>query len=248
MKLRYLAWLLPLFFCCCHKGGNNSNKNNLGFTFTTTYDSVITSYVNNSFTLSFNVDVLTGSITGNPITYSITGLPADVIVTPTSLSVEGQLGGTFKFNFGSTSVSNDTVNFIISSSVNGTQKHKLILNIQPLPDYSSTLAGTYSGAYDYSTPYDGFYYFTSVVSTVTGMPYTINIGNVRIHDTTILIIASLSNIVTVPFQTIGTYSIWGTGTYSHDNPPNSTLYQMTVYDTTVHNGADTEACIMHIQH
>src|ERR1700733_7372804 len=108
MKLRYLAWLLPLFFCCCHKGGNNSNKNNLGFTFTTTYDSVITSYVNNSFTLSFNVDVLTGSITGNPITYSITGLPADVIVTPTSLSVEGQLGGTFKFNFGSTSVSNDT--------------------------------------------------------------------------------------------------------------------------------------------
>ena len=99
MKIRYLAWLIPLFLLCCKKSNNNNTNKSAGFTFTTTYDSVITSYANDSFVFSFNVNVLTGSITGNPVTYSISGLPANVTVTPDSILVQDLLSGIFKFNF-----------------------------------------------------------------------------------------------------------------------------------------------------
>ena len=247
MKIRYLAWLIPLFLLCCKKSNNNNTNKSAGFTFTTTYDSVITSYANDSFVFSFNVNVLTGSITGNPVTYSISGLPANVTVTPDSILVQDLLSGIFKFNFGNIQAGNDTVNFTISSAVYGIQKHKLILNILPPTDYSSLLAGTYPGAYNYCTPIDSIYHFSSVVSAVTGTPYTITISNVMVYDTSFTVTASLSNIVTVHFQTIGAYTIWGSGNYTHDNPPNSALYQITMYDTVVH-GLDTEACLIHIAH
>lgn len=246
MKIRCIAWLLPVLFCCCHKN-DNSNKKLPGFTFTTTYDSVITTYPNKTYDFSFSVNVLTGSITGNPVTYSVGSLPTGVTDSPGSIVVNGSLGGLFKFTIGDVTPGSYTMNLASSCTATGLKSHNLILKVLALPDYSILLSGTYPNSHDYCTPSNILYTFSAVVSKLSGTASSINISNLRIYDTTLTVTASLSNVVTIPKQTFGGYTIWGSGTYTHDNPPYDTLYMLTLYDTTAH-GSDTEACLIHIQH
>ena len=245
MKIRYTAYIFLMLFCCCHK--SNSNNKTVTFSYSTTYDSVINTYANKSFTYSVSINVLTGSITGNPVTYTIAGLPAGVTDSPANLITSNQLGGIFTFKVGN--VAPGVYPLLLSSSctATGTSHHNVLLNILPLPDYSTTLAGTYPGSNNYCTPANQFYLYSSVISTVTATPYTITISNVRVFDTSLTITALLSTSVIIPFQTIGSYSIRGTGNFTHDKAPNDTLYMLTLYDSTVH-GHDSEACLMHIQH
>ena len=247
MKMLRLIWLLPILFCCCHKSNNNSNNKTSGFTYSTTYDSVITTYANKSLPFSFTVNVLTGSITGNTLTYSISGLPAGVTAAPASIQVNGQLGGLFNITVDSIAAGNYPLSLVSSCTATGTRNQNLVLKVLAMPDYTLLLSGTYPNSHNYCQPRDTLYSFSSVVSAVTGTPYSINISNLRIFDTSLQITAMLSDVVKVPYQVHGSYAIWGSGNYTHDNPPNSSLYMLTLYDTTVH-GTDTEACLIHIQH
>jgi hypothetical protein len=249
MRFRYLAWLLPLLFCCCNKKDSGTTKKYEDFTFSTSYDSVLTYYTysgNNTHIFTFNVAVLTGDIGDNPITFSVTNLPANVTVTPSSQVVTHLLGGVFTFAFGSVPVGVDTANLIISSTATGTQTHKLIIKVQAPPDYATLLAGTYAGSYDFCQP-DSFFNYSSVVSTIPDTPYKIKITNVKNLGTGFIVRANVSNVVTIPLQSYMGYTIWGSGTFSHDNPPNTSLYQMAINDTLVH-GTDTNYCTIHIAH
>ncbi len=248
MKIRLLTGLLLLLFCCCHKSTNNNHNNNNGtFSYSTTYDTLISTYANRSISFSFGVNVLTGDINANPVSYAISSLPANVSVTPASMSVTSFLGGLFTFVIGNVPAGSYPIKFTSNTTATGSLSHNLTLTILPDPDYSTKLAGTYPHAHNYSTPKDTLYNFSCIVSTVTGTPYTIKINNLSIYDTTISLTASLSSTITIPLQTTGTYTTWGRGTYSHDNAPYDTLYMLTIYDTTVH-GTDTGVNLIHIQH
>jgi hypothetical protein len=247
MKTHYLAWLLPLLFCCCHKDKDKSNNSNgNSFTYTTTYDTIISSYANRSLDFSYSVNVLTGSITTNPITYSISGLPANVTVAPGSQTVTTLLGGVFNFTIGAIAPGNYTLNFTSKTAGVTALTHPLTLKILAFPDYGDKLAGTYGYAYDYCTPADMIYNYTSVVTKATDTPYKITISNVRNLGASFVVTAVLSNVVRIPVQTVNGYTIWGTGVYSHDNTPFDTSYMLVINDTMVH-ALDTEACTMHIQ-
>jgi hypothetical protein len=247
MKKYLLAWLLPLLFCCCHKDKNNSSNNNgNSFTYSTTYDTVISSYANRTLSFSYSVNVLTGSITTNPLTYSISGLPANVTVAPGSQTVSALLGGMFTFTIGAIAPGNYTVNFISKPTGMSALSHPLTLKIVALPDYADKLAGTYGYSYDYCRPADTLYNYTSVVTKVADTPYKITISNVRNLGASFVVTAVLSSVVKIPVQTVNGYTIWGTGNYSHDNTPFDTSYMMVINDTMV-NALDTQACTMHIQ-
>ena len=248
MKIRALAFLLLIFFCCCHKTKKNSNGNNSNtFTYTTTYDSVITTYANTSKLFTFQVNVLTGSITDSPLTYSIGGVPTGVTVNPATVEVTALLGGNYNIVVGNVPVGDYKLTFVSSTAKGVSKNYNLKLRVIGLPDYALKLEGTYPGSYDFCIPENMFYNHTSVVSSVSGTPYQIKISNVKSMGAGVYVTANVSTVVTVPFQTVGAYKIWGTGTFTHDNPPYDTGYQMTIYDTMV-NGVDTQHCTMHVQH
>lgn len=242
MNFRLAALLVAVLFWSCNKGDETVKKPAAPFSFTTTYDSVYTCYANSNTTLSFSINVLNGDINDNPVTYSITGLPAGVAVIPTSQTVRGVLGGAFTISLGDIAVGTYTANIIISNSSIGTQTHKLILNVNPPKDYGPILAGTYDSCYDFCQP-DSFFYYSSVVSTVTDTPYLIRISNIKNMGAGIKIRAWLSKTVTVPAQPAGGYTIWGSGTYAKDN---GTKYRITINDTLA-KGLDTQYCTIHIE-
>lgn len=246
MKSRYIVWLLSLFLCCCNKNPS-APAVNTAFSFTSTYDSILNCAPNSSYILDFNTEVLSGSVDSNPVTYTISGLPANVTVFPNTQSVALVKGGIFLFTFGNVPVGRDTASIVISSAATGPQYHMLLINILGLPDYASKLAGTYPGSYDYCIPADSLYNYTSIVNKVTDTPYEIKITNVKNLGLGFTVTAWLSTRVTIPFQSVGGYQIWGSGTFTHDNPPNENLYQMAINDTLVY-GTDTERCTIHIQH
>lgn len=246
MKLSYLTWLLPLLFCCCKKSNDNSHSGKVAFTYATTCDSVITSYAFVNHEFAFTVKELTGSIIDSPVTYAISGLPANVVVIPASQTVSALLGGVFVFNIGNVAPGSYHLDLTSRSAANVTIHHPLTLTILPDPDYSNRLVGSYGYCYDFCQPVDSFYNYASVVAPVTGSPYTITISNVRNLGAAYTVTASVSNVVKIAPQVVNGYTIWGTGNFAHDNPPYDTGYMITIYDTMAH-GVDTEACIMHIQ-
>ncbi len=247
MKCGHLIWVVLLFFCCCNKSQPTPINQYEDFSFTTQYDSVISCYPNSLYNIIFNIQVLGGSIDSNVITYTISGLPVGITSTPASQTVGHVMGGAFNLTIGNIAVGTYTANFFISSAVNGTETHHLIIHILPPADNSPKLVGTYHTSYDYCNPSGNFYNYTSVVSTVADTPYEIKITNIKNLGPGFVVRAWVSNVVTIPQQTIGGYTIWGTGTFTHDNPPFDTLYQMTIMDTIV-TGTDVEHCIIHIQH
>jgi len=246
MKPRHLTWLLPLLLCCCNKN-QPAPVGNSTFTFISTYDSIINCAPNSTFTLAFNTTVLSGSVDSNPVTYTISGLPANVTVFPTTQTVGLVKGGLFIFSVGNAPPGRDTASFVIGSAATGLQNHMLLINVLSLPDYASKLAGTYPHSYDYCEPVDSLYNYTSIVSKVVDTPYEIKISNVKDLGLGFTVTAWLSTRVTIPYQWVGSYQIWGSGTFTHDNPPYDSLYQMAINDTLV-IGADTERCTIHIQH
>ena len=246
MRFRILIPALWVLFFSCGKGGSNAPVKP-AFTFTATYDSFLTTYANKNYVLPFSITVLSGDISGNPVTFSLSGLPSNISVTPVTQTVTGALSGVFTFSFGTVTPGMDTFLLTIKCDATGTQVHKLVMTILPSPDYSGLLAGDYPHSYTYATPRDTTMQFDAQVGIVTGTPYAIKIMNAMIFDTVVTINASLTNIVNIPFQSLGSYKMWGRGIYTHDNPPYDTLYELTLYDTTAH-GNDTEACLIHIQH
>ena len=246
MKLRHPVWILLLLFCCCHKD-QPSPVVSVPFTFTTTYDSILTCTPNSTKILFFNVMVLSGTIDTNPITYTITNMPANTTVIPATQTVTLVQGGIFTFNIGNVPPGNDTVSFTISSSANGTENHKIILKVNAPSDFAAKLAGTYPASYDYCTPSDSIYLYSAVTSAVADTPHLLKIRNIKNLGLDFTVTAWISTNVTIPYQSVGSYKIWGSGTYTHDNPPHDTVYQMIIYDTLV-SGLDTERCIIHLQH
>ncbi|MES2704303.1 MAG: hypothetical protein V4649_16800 [Bacteroidota bacterium] len=217
------------------------------FVYSTQYNPIISCYAGSSMIFSFNVIVKKGSIAKNKLTCTMQGLPAGATVTPTSQVVGLLLGGVYTFNAGTLPVGDYPVQFSITSDLTGTETRSLIFRVNPLPDYAGTLAGTYIKCFDFCPP-TGFTYYTSTVSAVADTPYLIRISNIKNMGADFIVRAWLSTTVKIPVQTIGDYTIWGSGTYSKDGRPgHENDYVMLVDDTLAH-GLDTQRCTMHIEH
>jgi len=252
MKIGYLVLFLVLLCFGCTKPQTATPIANQDTTFSyiTYYDSVISCNANSAYTLVFNINVLNGNIEYNRVSYNITNLPSGFSVIPSSLSVGELMGGVFSFNTGNVAIGTDTVLLNISTVAGGSKAHRLIFNIIPYPDFSGKLAGMYHTSFDFCQP-DSITNYTSVVTTVPGIPYALHISNVKNLGMGFIVNAFVSETspatVFIPFQTVSGYKIWGTGEFNHDAPPYDTAYQATIYDTMVH-GIDTERCIIHLLH
>ena len=231
-----------LFICCGKKDSGTVTKPPAGFTFTTSYDSVYSCYPNSNVTLSFTINVESGDITSNPVTYTITGLPPNVTVTPATQTVGGVLGGAFTITLGNVPKGADTAKLIISSAATGTETHKIIFNVHDPVDNAPMLAATYNHCYDYCQP-TGFFYYSSVVATVPDTPYLVRISNVRNLGTGVGLKAWISNVVQVPVQWAGAYKVWGSGHYFKDT---GSFFRMEINDTMV-SGTDTQYSVVHIE-
>ncbi len=242
MKSHQLLWLMPFVFCACGKKNPDQPKPAV-FTFTTSYDSVLRCYANSPYVFSFGVNVLSGDIGTNRVNFEVKGLPSDITVDVASQSVGYIMGGSFKFTIGNMPVGFDTVGFVISSAATGSQTHKLIFDVQKPIDYSPLLAGTYIHCFDFCQP-DSFFYYSSVVTTVTDTPYLVRISNIKNLGAGKIVRALISKVVTIPVQTIGAYTIWGSGTFFKDT---GNYYQMIINDTLA-KGVDTQRCTIHTVH
>lgn len=245
--------VLLAFLCCCNK--NNSSNNNVvnppattGFGYYLSYDPVISIYANSNFNFPFFIIVDSGDISTNPLTVTITSLPAYTSCTPSSLIVTQLLGGVLNIKVGNLAAGTYKMQLVINGTANGSKSHNLFLKINPLPDYSALLARTYTGCYDFCTPINSLTYYTSVVTKIVDTPYKISISNIKKLGSSFVVRAWLSNIVTIPRQTIGPYTIWGSGTFGKDSRAAfDSLYTMTINDTLV-SGVDTQYCTVHVQH
>jgi hypothetical protein len=242
MKSHHLLWILPLFLFSCGKKNPDQPKP-VAFTFTTTYDSVLRCYANCPYVFSFGVNVLTGDIGANRVFFSVAGLPTEISVDEAVQSVGYVMGGSFKFTIGNMPIGYDTVALVISTATGGSQTHKLIFDVQKPIDYSPRLVGTFPHSFDFCQP-DSFFYYSSVVSTIADTPYLVKISNIKNLGPAYKIRALISKVVTIPVQTVGAYTIWGSGTFSKDT---GIYYQMLISDTMV-KGVDTERCTIHIVH
>jgi len=241
MKFRLAVFLLSVLFLCCNKGTDTVTKPPAPFSFTSRYDSIYTCYPYSNVTLSFTINVTNGDILGNPVTYTVAGLPPTITATPVTQTVGGVMGGAFTLTLGNIAAGTYLAHFIISSKVTGVDSHKLILNVIPPIDYAPLMAGTYDSAYDFCYP-DSFFHYTSVVSAVADTPYLVKISNIKKLGAGFKIRAWLNKTITVPVQYVGGYTIWGSGSYFKDGAG----YSMRIDDTLV-KGIDTQRCTIHIE-
>jgi len=246
MRIRSLVWLLLLLLCCCKKHNNPVTPDpNFNFEYTATYDSVISMPANSSFPFVFYINVVNGDINNNKLSCTITNLPGNVTVIPASQVVGLLMGGVFTFNTGDIPVGCDTVILTISSAATGSTPHRLILNITPPIDYATKLAGIYDSSYDFCNPI--VFKHASVVATVPNTPYTVNISNLNNLGSTFAVSAQVTNIITIPFQTVNGIKVWGSGTYNRDPLTGNLQFEIAINDTIV-TGIDTQVCTAHIQH
>jgi hypothetical protein len=247
MKYIALICMVSLVVLGCKKKHSDSVTTTDNFAFTGTSDSLVTVTPYVTVTFPFNIKVLAGDITQNHLTCLITGLPANVTVSPDSLEVAQLLGGVFMFNTTNITPGSYPIQLVIKSKSHGTETHNIILKANPSPDFAPTLAGTYATSYDFCQPTE-FYHYSSVVSTVTDTPYLLKMTNIRNLGTGFVVRAWVSNVVTIPLQTIGSQTIWGTGTYSHDGRPGHTTDYLMAINDTMATGTDTTFCTIHIEH
>lgn len=244
MKIKYFIYLLPLLLCCCkHKDTPTDPDPNFNFEYSARYDSVIKMTANSTYSFIFFIDVANGNISNNRLACSITGLPGNATVMPTTMSVGQVLGGVFTFKTGDIPLGVDTLRFTLSSPSTGTATHKLIFKIIPPVDNAPDLKGTYDSSYDFCSP--NTYKHQSVVTIDSA--YTLKISNLNSLGSSFLVKARVSDIITIPYQVVSGKKIWGSGTFSRDPKTGNALYMMTINDTVV-TGIDTVACIAHIQH
>ena len=244
MSVRYLFFLLPLLFCCCKPRQSPVTPDpDFKFAYNARFDSVISMPANSVYSFIFYIDVTNGDITNNKLACSITGLPGNMTIAPTSLLVGHLLGGLFTFTTGDIPLGTDTLKFTINSPSTGMATHKLILKIVPPPDYAPALCGVYDSSYDYCAPL--IYKHKSVVATDTAYGITItNLNNLGVDFT---VKAKVSDVIRIPLQVFGAKKIYGSGTYSKDPMTGNTQYQIIMNDTLI-TGLDTQVCTAHIQH
>lgn len=242
--------LAVLLVCCKKKGVDDGNGNNTAtneFSYTMKSDSVVKVYSNSTYYLSFSLNLSRGSISGNPVTCTLEGLPDNVRITPPKIVVGNMLGGLFKLDIGTLNYGDYPFYIVHESAKFGVQKQKVILRIAAPPDYAALLAGIYDSSYDFC-PDSGFYRYTSVVSTVPDTAYLAKISNIRALGTDFVVRAWIQNTVTIPLQTVKGRQIWGSGTYAQDaRPGHGGDYVMSINDTIV-TGMDTLRCTIHIEH
>lgn len=243
MKVWSLIFLMSVLFICCDKKDSGTvTRPPAGFAFTTSYDSIYSCYPNSNVTLSFTINVVSGDIASNPVTYSVTGLPPNVTVMPATQTVGGVLGGAFTIMLGNVPKGTDTAKLTISSAVTGTETHKIILNVHDPIDNAPMLAATYNHCFDYCQP-TGFFYYNSVVTTFADTPYLIRISNIRNLGSGVSLKAWVSSVIQVPVQWAGGYKVWGSGHYFKDT---GSYFRMEINDTLV-SGIDTQFCTIHIE-
>ena len=250
--MKYLSSILLLallFTSCKKKSVNDNNTSNSGaeFSYSVTYDSVVTTTPQSSAIFVFSIKVLSGDIAANKLYCSITGLPSNMSVAPSTLAVTQLLGGIFTFNIGTAFYGDYPCQLKISTQNKADRIINFKIRIVPPTDYAPMLAGKYDSCYDFCSM-SGFTYYSSVVSTVADTPYLLKLSNIQNLGSDAIVRAWISNIVTVPIQSVAGKTIWGKGTYSKDARPGHTGDFILTIDDTLVSGTDTQTCIMHIEH
>ena len=249
--MKYLSsiLLLAFLFISCKKKNNNDNNSGNGtkdFSYSVKFDSIVTTTPQSAAIFVFSIKVLSGDIAANKLYCSITGLPTNMSVSPSSLAVTQLLGGVFTFNIGTAFYGDYPCLLKISGQNQADKIYNFKLRIVPPTDYAPLLAGTYDSCYDFCSM-SGFTYYSSVVSTVADTPYLLKLTNIQNLGTDAIVRAWISNLVTVPLQSVSGKTIWGKGTYSQDaRPGHSEDFILTIDDTLV-SGTDTQTCTMHIE-
>jgi hypothetical protein len=196
---------------------------------------------------NFTITVLRGDISKNNLTCTISDFPFGTDVTPQSMQVGQLLGGVYEFNIGNVTPGDYPIKFTISAPNANDEVHILILRIQPPVDYSNKLAGTYNQSYDFCQP-GGLFNYASVVTDVQDSAYRITISNIKNLGPSVVVRAILSDRITIPVQTAGAYTIWGSGNFSKDGRAgHENDYTLLINDTLV-SGIDTQRCTIHIEH
>ena len=248
MNIRYLVYLFPLLLFGCDNSNQKVVKPDAVFAFTPEFDSVISVSPFHTINFPFRIKVKSGDIGKNILGCSFSDLPANLTMVPATQAVGYLMSGVFTFNVSDVPIGDYPVKFNISSKVYGFQQYNILFKVVAPPDNAPKLVGNFDSSYDHCGPIDSFYYYKSTVSTIPDTPYRIKISNIRKLGTGFIVRADVSNVVRIPMQTVGGYTIYGTGTYNLD--PRSYhpgQYAMIIYDTLV-RGSDTEVCIAHIQH
>lgn len=243
MKIKHLLYLLPLLLCCCNPDNPQITPDpNFEFEYEANYDSVIVMRANSTYYFIFNIDVINGNISNNMLTCTISNLPGNVTVNPSSIVVGQIKGGSFTFKTGDIAAGTDTMKFTINSPSTGTVVRKLILKILPPIDYAPKLAGNYDSSYNFCAPV-----ITEHKSVVTAdAPYSVKISNLNNLGSTFIVSAKVSEVIIIPYQVVGAHKIWGRGTYTPDPKTGNTELQAEIADTIV-TGTDTLTCTAHLQ-
>jgi hypothetical protein len=247
MKVIYLICFIPLLLSGCKKR-QDAPPATTPFNYSVFYNSVFTLHANSTGNFVFTIKVISGDISTNHLSCYVTGLPANVTISPDTLDVAQLLGGVFTFTTTNIAVGSYPVQLVIYTKARGAETYNLTLKVDAPADFAPLLAGTYDTSFDYCMPVNAFYGYSSVVSTVADTPYLLKMTNIKNLGSTFVVRAWISNVVTIPVQTIGGQTIWGSGTYIHDaRAHHENDYMMTINDTLV-TGVDTESCIIHMQH
>ncbi|MCW3122477.1 MAG: hypothetical protein JWQ38_1969 [Flavipsychrobacter sp.] len=245
MRIKHLYYLLPLLLCCCNKPQETPAKPdpNANFQYSVKYDPIITVEPNSTANFIFSIEVSSGDISTNRLTCSLTNLPGNASVAPSSMSVGLVQGGLFMIKTGDIPAGLDTLKFTISNAATGTETYRVILKVVPPIDYAALLAGSYDSCSDFCNT--GSYKHHCFVSADTA--YSIKIRNLSNIGDTFIVKAKVTDKIIIPYQVTSGKKVWGRGTYSHDPKSGNTLYQMVLNDTIV-TGTDTQTCIANIRH
>lgn len=247
MKYFSLISLTLVLFFSCKKHHNDTPATPDNFSYAVAYDTIISVNQNAAANFSFHVKVLSGDISQNHLICKLTGLPNGITTDPDSMDVSSLLGGVFIINAGNVPIGSYPVQLSITDKVHGTETHNIVLKVKQPFDNATLLAGTYDSSYDFCQPAD-FYYYSSALSTVADTPTLLKITNIRNLGVGFVVRATVTNVITIPLQTIGSMSIWGSGTYAEDGRPGHTNQYIMFINDTIVSGVDTQTCTIHLQH
>lgn len=250
MKYAHLLFAALLLSVSCKKEPEKVPDTSTGtgdFAYEVDVASIVRSPANAEYSFVFNIKLLSGSIVGNNVTCFVEDLPPQVGVSPGSVSVGHLLGGVFTFDVGNLTIGDYPFRLKTYTDKYGEGYTDVTLRITPIPDIVPHLTGTYDSCYDYC-PDSGFVYYSSVLSAVPDSPYVLNISNIRNAGSDVIVRAVVDDKVSIPVQSFGAKTIWGSGTYGIDSrPSHGGDYILTLNDTIV-SGTDTLTCTMHIEH
>ncbi len=231
MKKTYLLSLfIIMLYCSCNKAFQNTTPGTLNYTLihpNISLDANSTYHLNPQLYIS-------GDIKKNPITISFKGLPANVTVSPSSVTVDTNYSPVFVFSGNNAATGVYNLQMIVSNSQTGDESYSFKLTVLPANDCASGISSSFSH-YVYGCN-SGSY--SVILSAIPGTPNMFTISNFENIGSSYSVSAIIdcgsnggSNNIAIylPRQTINGYTISGSG-YYYNSVNTNTVY---ITDTVI---------------